>query len=275
MRVLRPGLLILAMSSVVGADEIYLVGGGKISGEIVERNARKIVVETGPGRLTLPMSRVTKVETGRSALSEFRARARSLVAGDTAGWVALGRWADDSALGTQAREAYERALVLDPGNAEANARLGRVRTDGRWLSPEESHRAQGLVPFEGGWVTPAEREAARRDRSDAESSERADRESEARVREAEARARAAEAEARRAEVEATTQEQSGDGIPYWPYAYGGGGGGGYRPRHDRPEPAPRPTSPPPPRKLPTSSINGSSEEKPARTAPPAAAAPKR
>jgi hypothetical protein len=264
MRPLGPMLLALSMSLVAGADEIYLVGGGKISGEIVERNAQRIVVEIGPGRVTLPMSRVTRTEAGRSLLYEFQERARSLKAGDEAGWVALGQWADERDLGTQARAAYQRALALDPGNAQANAGLGRVQTDGRWLSKEESMRAQGLVPYEGSWVTPAEREATRRDRSNEELAERADREAEARVREAEARARAAEAQARRAETEADAQESSGDGIPYWPYVYGGGGGSF---RHHRdpaccsPSPGPRRTAPAPPSEPQRSSLHGSSEDK--------------
>jgi hypothetical protein len=259
MRVLGPVLLASCLSSVLGADDVYLVGGGKISGEIVERSASRIVVETGPGRVTLPMARVTRVEAGRSALSEFRARARSLQPGDHDGWVALGRWANQRDLGTQAREAYERALAADPGSAEANAGLGRVQTDGRWLTQEESQRAKGLVPFEGSWVTPAELEATRRERSEADLSERAAREADARVREAEARARTAEAEAQRAEAEAATDPQYDDGIPYWPYAYGGGRD--YRPRPEpRPDRDPHPNPAPPERKPKTTSLNGPAED---------------
>jgi len=262
MRLLVPILLVGTAAAVTHADEIHLVGGGKISGEIVERSAQRIVVETGPGRVTLPMSRVIKVDAGPSALSEYQARSRSLEPGDTAGWVSLGQWADLRDLGTQARAAYQRALAIDPANAAANAALGRVQSQGVWLSQEEAYRAQGLVPFDGGWVTPQEREAARRERSDAELSEHAARESEARVREAEARARAAEADARRAETEATVDETSADGIPFWPYAYGGGGGSWGPPHRDpsccRPRPEPRPTSHPPARTPPTGSLNGSS-----------------
>jgi hypothetical protein len=210
------------------------------------------------------MSRVTKVEVSRSALSEYQERARSLEAGDASGWVALGQWADTHDLGTQARAAYQKALALDSANPAANAALGRVQSQGLWLSQEEAYRAQGLVPFEGEWVTPREREAARRDRKDAELAERAARESEARVREAEARARTAEAEARRALTEAAAEEGSStDGIPFWPYGYGGGGGA-WLPRHRdpsccRPVPEPRPTTPRAVQKPPAGSMNGTSD----------------
>lgn len=256
-------LLLLSLSPLAAADDIYLVGGGKVTGEIVERTAEKVVVETGPGRVTLPMTRVTRIEAGRSALAEFRERARAVKPGDVLGWVALGRWAEQRDLGTQAREAYEKALAAEPGHAEANRALGRTEVDGRWLTREESYREQGLVNFEGSWVTPAEREAALRERSAADLAERADREAEARVREAEARARAAEAEARRAEAEAGAQQGEGDGIPYWPYVYPGGGV--LLPPDPvccPPEPpAPRPTRPPPAPAPGATSINGPGDKK--------------
>jgi hypothetical protein len=264
MKALVPVLFALSTAALVGADEIHLVGGGTISGQIVERNAQRVVVETGPGRVTLPMSRVTRIEEGTSALAEFQERARRLEAGDAAGWVALGRWADEHDLGTQADAAFQKALSAEPGNPQANEALGRVQQNGAWVSQEESYRSQGLVPFEGGWVSPAERAVALREREGAEDSARASRESDARVREAEARARAAEAEARQAEAEAagTQEPASTDGIPFWPYAYGGGGGS-HRSHRDpsccRTEPDPRPT--PRPRKPPTGSLNGSGDQK--------------
>lgn len=256
-------VLLLSLSPVAAADDIHLVGGGKVTGEIVERTAERVVVETGPGRVTLPMTRVTRIEAGRSALAEFRERARAQKPGDVGGWVALGRWAEERDLGTQAREAYEKALAANPAHVEANRALGRTEVDGRWLTRDEASREKGLVPFEGTWVTPAEREAALRERSAAEVAERADREGEARVREAEARARAAEAEARRAEAEAGGQQGEGEGIPYWPYVYPGGGVLlPPDPMCCPPEPpATRPDPPPPAPSPGNTSINGRGDKK--------------
>lgn len=254
MRGLGAIVLTASLTSALGADEIHLVGGGRISGEIVERTASRIVLETGPGRVTLPMSRITKVVVSPSALSEFRARARGLAPGDAAGWAALAEWALQRDLATQAREAYQRVVAIDPGHAQANAGLGRALVDGRWLSEEESYRAQGLVLLDGAWVTPSERELALRERSAADLFER---ESAARVREAEARARAAEAEAQRAEAEAASADQPAEyGLPYWPYVYGGGGRAHPRhPRRDRPDPEPPPPVTPPARRPRTTSVN--------------------
>jgi hypothetical protein len=211
------------------ADEVFLRGGGSIHGEVVQRTATSIVMEVGPGRMTLPMSRVDRIVATTSDLSIYRDRAARLAPGDVAGWLVLARWAEGHDLLTQAREAFEHVVAVDPDNAAANAALGRVRLAGRWVTAEESYRARGYVPFEGGWVTPEERAAALADRAAETRARQLTAEAQARAREAEARARTAEADARRAEAEA----QAGTGIPY-PYVYGGlgipvGYGGVYGP----------------------------------------------
>src|SRR6188508_962393 len=136
------------------ADEVFLRGGGSVHGEVVERTADFIVMEVGPGRMTLPMRRVDHILEARSDLAIYRSRAATLAADDGAGWISLARWADDRNLLTQARLAYEHALAHDPDNAAANAALGNVRLSGTWVTAEESYRARGYVLFEGTWVTP-------------------------------------------------------------------------------------------------------------------------
>jgi hypothetical protein len=208
------------------ADEVFLRGGGSIHGEVVQQTAASLVMEVGPGRMTLPMTRVDRIVATTSALTVFRDRAARLAPGDVAGWVALARWAQGRDLLTQAREAFEHVVAVDPSNAAANAALGRVQLDGQWVTAEESYRARGYVPFEGGWVTPQDRSAALAERA-AEARERELRaEADARAREAEARARTAEADARRAEAAA----QGASGWPGSDWGYGGYGpvyGGGY------------------------------------------------
>jgi hypothetical protein len=201
------------------ADELVLKNGARISGVVVDQTATAVTLEVGPGRVTLPMSRVEKVLGGPSSLEMYRERAGRLGPADVSGWLALGLWAKDNGLSTQARAAYERVLALDPGNEVAHRSLGHVFVDNRWLSEEESYRARGLLSFEGQWVTPEERASILRERSDDAIARQARAEAEARAREAEARADAAEADARRAET-------SEGGIPLDPYVYGPGYGYG-------------------------------------------------
>jgi len=250
----RAWTIVLICAAPAFADRVVLKGGGVLTGVVVESNERGVVLEVGPGRIGLPASRVERVETGASALGSFRARAATLPPGDAASWVELAFWARAQGLETQAREALERALQSDPQNADAHRALGHVLLGGAWLSLEESYRAQGLLPFEGGWVTPAEREAAFRERAALAAADAARREAEARVREAEARAQAAEAVAQREANAKLAAGPSDAGIPYWWVVAGGGCNGcGVRPHRPHPkEPAPPPAAAPrtpPPRDM--------------------------
>jgi hypothetical protein len=237
------------------ADEVQLKSGGRISGVVVERTANAVVIETGPGRVTLPMARVERIVEGRSALATYRERAAALDPADAAGWADLARWTEASGLTTQSREAWQHVLDIEPDHPQANAALGRMQLDGRWMAADDAYRARGYVQYEGRWVTPAEHEALLRERALEEAQRQQRHESEVRVREAEARA--AEAEARAREAEASARLDDG-GIPYWWWGYGGGGVVvppiGQRP--DGPGAHPRPPQRPPVKSAPPNTIGG-------------------
>lgn len=236
-----PSVLLAAVLIAAGApgDEVFLKGGGKLSGRIVSRSETRIEVDVGAGRISVPAASVLRVEEGRSLLQEYEERAGKVAPGDAGGWVALGEWADARGLGTQAREAYNRALAVSPDDARANEALGNVNVGGRWVSEAESYEARGYVQYQGEWITPAEHEALLRERAADDARDRERQAVETRAREAEARA--AEAEARAAEAEAEA-EQASEGIPLW---YGWGAGPASWPtgpvvRPNPPRPAPRP-----------------------------------
>lgn len=221
---LTVGVGCLLLPALVSGDEVFLKGGGHVSGVLVQRTATLVVLETGPGRVSVPLSRVLRIEESRSALQSYLEQADALAPGDAAGWARLARWAADHGLATPAREAWQRVLALDPGHPEANAALGRRLVNGVWMAEEDAFRAQGYVPFEGRWVTPAEHEALVRERAADEQARRERAEADLRIREAEARAREAEARAREAEAMAGQAEGQGQGagIPY-AWIFGGGG----------------------------------------------------
>jgi hypothetical protein len=232
------GAILLVVGALVAcgaasADEVFLKGGGQLSGRIVSRTATKVEIDVGAGRISVPASSVVRVEEGRSPLQEYEERSGALAAGDVAGWLALAQWAEAKGLGSQAREAYHRVLAVSPSDPRANEALGNVKLDDRWVSANESYRARGYVQFEGEWVTPAEQEAMLRERAAASDADRQRLEAEARAREAEARASESGAKARKAEAEETS-----DGIPMW-YVWGGG------PAYWPPGPVVRPPVTPP------------------------------
>ncbi|HSD28757.1 MAG TPA: hypothetical protein VLL75_15750, partial [Vicinamibacteria bacterium] len=145
-------------------DEVFLRGGGRVSGVIVERTRDVVSIETAPGRLTLSMRRVERIVEGRSAVEDFQERAAGIAPGDAEGWAGLARWAADRDLLTHSREAWQRVLAVDPSHPEANAALGRVELEGAWVSQDDAYRARGYVEWEGRWVTPAQHEALLRQR---------------------------------------------------------------------------------------------------------------
>ncbi len=244
---MRVAVFVLAaaiLPRAAAADEVYLKGGGRLSGRIVSRTESTIEVDVGAGRIGVPASSVLRIVEGRSPLHEYEDRAGRLAAGDVDGWVALAEWASAQGLGTQAREAYHRALAASPDDPRANEALGNVKMGGRWVSEDESYRARGYVQYEGEWITPAEHEAILRERAAEDARERERREAESRVREAEARADEAEARARDAEAQAAEAEQASEGIPLW-YGWGAGPvawpvGPIVRPIPPRPPTPPRP-----------------------------------
>jgi hypothetical protein len=264
------GVLLLAAPG--AADEVLLVGGGRVSGVIVERTAREVVVEAGPGRVAVAMSRVVSIVEGRSLLQELQERADRIAPDDSRAWAELARWAEDHDLLTQSQEMWHRVVRLDPSHPEANAALGRVQLNGAWMDADDAYRARGLVRYEDRWVTPGERETLVRQQAFEETAARARQEAEWRVREAEARAREAEARAEEAEAAAAASEAPAEGIPLWwgvggvalppsgpgvshsghpgqkphPRPHGEPDGGGTRPRPDpSPPPSLKPSSPGP------------------------------
>ena len=54
-------LLVLVLPTLVGADDVFLKGGGKVSGRILERTDASVVVQVGAGNVTVPMARVLRI----------------------------------------------------------------------------------------------------------------------------------------------------------------------------------------------------------------------
>jgi hypothetical protein len=199
-RVVLLGLALQA-AGLAQADEVFIRGGGRLSGEVVERGPDSILVDIGTGQIGVALSHVERIVPGTSPVGVYRQRAASLEFDDVAGWLALGHWARENDLDTNAREAFENVLASDPTNVSAHRALGHVQLDGRWMTRAESYEARGYILFDGAWVTPEERRGILEDRRASAEERRARAEADARIREAEARARVAEAEAERAEAD--------------------------------------------------------------------------
>jgi hypothetical protein len=213
--------LVLGLATVAApldADEVFLVGGGKLSGIVVSQDDKTVVLETGPGRVSVPAARVTRIARSAGPLARYRDRASHLSEGDAEGWLDLGFWARANDLETQAREAFQQVVRIMPNHRLAQEALGNVEVNGTWMSRDDGFRARGFVFFDGQWMSPVEHAAALQLREAEAREAMARREAALRIREAEARARQAEAEARMAEASDEYPEGS---IP-WPWVWGTG-----------------------------------------------------
>jgi len=82
---MRPTLLAaVLLPAAASADEVFLKGGGQLSGRIVTRTATTVEVDVGAGRIGVPASSVLRIEEGRSPLHEYEERAGRLAAADVA-----------------------------------------------------------------------------------------------------------------------------------------------------------------------------------------------
>jgi RNase P/RNase MRP subunit p29 len=236
--VILGALLATAMAS---GDEVLLVGGGKITGTIVEKTKDVVVIEAAAGQISVPMRRVLRIVDPDSGAEAYRARAAALGPRDVDGWAALARWAAEQDLLAESRAAWKKVLVLDPFHPEAKAAVGHADPDRTWKATEEEYRAQGYEQFEGRWVTRDERRALERERAAEEARDQQVRqanEAEARTREAEARARTAEPGSPPSDDAGVTPARPSDVLPP---------SSGPRPTEvyishtpPRPEPTPRP-----------------------------------
>lgn len=257
-------LLLGGASTLVSADVLRLEGGGRLEGILIEESPVRVTLEVSTGRVTLPRNRVVGIERTESALAAFRARLAAVPPNDTAALIALGRYAMQNGLGAEARVAWTRVLALDPTNGEAHRGLGHIFLAGSWMEAEEAYRAQGLVPFEGRWVTPLEQASQLRERERRTEDDRRLEEARRAAREAEDRARRAEAEAARARAEANRAADTSPWGHGGPIVVGGPGwAGGWSPclrlpcdrEPPRPAPAPTPAPRPQPTPLRPSSIH--------------------
>lgn len=219
----RAVVIIALLAAPAFADDVYLRGGGQITGVIIEETEESVTVDIGGATLSARMSSVVRIERNISPLQEYRGRAAELAADDVEGWRELARWARGEMLSSQAREAFARVLAVAPDDEEANRALGRVLVDGAWISEEDSYRARGYIEFEGEWMTPGERSAILAERAAEEESAR--RENEAAIRAIEAEQAAdRERQAREAADRAArfnNLPQLGDPIP-WAWGLGPG-----------------------------------------------------
>ena len=152
------------------AHVVTMNDGTEYEGKVVSQDDREVVIETTfQGTKHLPRGDVRTVNTDVPPLRE-QLQYRAGQATDVKGRWSLYDWAKAKGFEAELRWILEAIVDLAPNDPKARKLMGHKKVDGVWMSPEDEarhlaekfeaeQRAKGLVPYEGGWVTPEERDA--------------------------------------------------------------------------------------------------------------------
>lgn len=157
-----PWLLVLAAAGIAGADEVTLRNGSKIEGAVRE-DGDKIIIDVGPGTVTVERSDVKSIQRPDERIQEFDRRVGSLKPDDADGYYQTYLWARrEPGMRTRAEGLLRKALDADPNHEPSRRALGFVNYKGTWLTQDEYKAALGLVRFQGQWMTVDAAERMRR-----------------------------------------------------------------------------------------------------------------
>ena len=151
------------------ADVVHLKSGGELTGEIVEETSTHVVISTRFGKQRLERSKIARIVKGDTPEQAIKKRLAALDPADAEGRFALYEEAKKARLRKLAEELLSATLAADDQHKGANEGHGvECSTAASYVTPAERDRlekearaeemrAQGLVEFEGRFVTPEEK----------------------------------------------------------------------------------------------------------------------
>ncbi|MCG3135784.1 MAG: hypothetical protein HMLKMBBP_03540 [Planctomycetes bacterium] len=146
------------------ADEVLLVNGGKLEGK-ARTVGSEVVIDTGSGEIRLAKDEVKQIVPGKTRKDLYAEKSAALdaagTAKDPAKRMELADWCRDQKLADLEKKELRTVLVLDPDHEGARARLGYVRSDGRWMTEDEYRLSRGFVKVGTEWIAKEELERRR------------------------------------------------------------------------------------------------------------------
>lgn len=154
-----PALLLGQLVSLAPADVFVLSGGGRITGDLVNRNEsprQRYIIQISDGaQLTLDASQVEKVVRVRPEEAEYERIYADYPDTADAQWE-LAQWCREHKLTAQREIHLRRVIELDPDHVEARRALGYNRIEGKWQTRQEVMTDRGYVRYKGQWKLPQE-----------------------------------------------------------------------------------------------------------------------
>lgn len=157
MRPLLTSLLVAAAACAAQADVVHLRDGRTLEGSVI-RGKDHLIVRRKLGSVHVQLSDVVRVEETTDRWDELERLRSELADGDAEERYRFGAWCRDHDFKEEAQRAFLSVLRLDLDHPGARAALGYVLHDGVWLTLADKKRLEGLVEFEGAWVTPQEQQ---------------------------------------------------------------------------------------------------------------------
>jgi hypothetical protein len=137
------------------AEVFVLTNGGRISGELVNRNEKPrkqyIIKMAGEGQITLAASQVEQVLNHRPEEDEYE-RIRPAYPDTAEGQWALAEWCRQQKLSVERETHLKRIIELDPNHVEARHALGYVQIEGKWTTQDAKMIEQGYKRYKGRWM---------------------------------------------------------------------------------------------------------------------------
>jgi hypothetical protein len=139
---LVPALLVLgAAVAPASADVFVFKDGREVDGILAGRTEKKEIVILMPtGKSRYFESSVKEIRPSKDPAADFARYFAGLGKKDADGAAALGAWAAERGLPDRAKEAFLRALAIDPGQPKAHEGLGHVKVGDEWIPAAEAGR---------------------------------------------------------------------------------------------------------------------------------------
>ena len=89
-------LAVLAFAAHVSADTIFTTDGRKLEGKIVRQTDEFVEIEMSYGSVKVPLSKVEKIEKGKTSLEIFEEKYAQIDKKDVAALLELAKWCEEN-----------------------------------------------------------------------------------------------------------------------------------------------------------------------------------
>jgi len=140
-------VVLTLLASIAAADIIYMADGTRREGRIVQTTDTEVIVDVGLGAMSLqvriPRADIARIERKQSSndllMADYVGRLAKARQGTAHDWHALGAWCTQQRVfKAQARQAYLRAIAIDPDHGPAHAALGHVKLNDAWMTRQQA-----------------------------------------------------------------------------------------------------------------------------------------